>query len=153
MKYHLKTHANSINNESGSVALVVEKAINITERKLVSEQMHKSNQRLDLLAETANQLLKSDSPQNVVNSLCRKILAFLDCQAFFNYLVDEEKKCLHLNAFDGIPEEDAKIMEWLDYGVGLCGCSARDGCRLVVDNVQDTLDQYTALVRPFGIRA
>jgi PAS domain S-box-containing protein len=44
-------------------------------------------------------------------------------------------------------------MEWLDYGVGLCGCSARDGCRLVVDNVQETQDQYTALVKPFGIQA
>ena len=150
---HLEAHAYPLFDESGSVALVVEKAINITERKLVSEQMRKSNQRLDLLAETASELLKSDSPQKVVDSLCHKILTFLDCQAFFNYLVDEEKKCVHLNAFGGIPEEDAKKMEWLDYGVGLCGCSARDDCRLVVENVQETSDQYTALVRPFGFKA
>lgn len=109
--------------------------------------------RLDLLAETASQLLRSDSPQNVVDALCHKVLAFLDCQTFFNYLVDDEKKRLHLNAFGGISDEDAQKMEWLDYGVGLCGCSARDGCRLVVENLQGTDDPYTALVRPFGIRA
>ena len=118
-----------------------------------NEAMLKSNQRLDLLAETASQLLKSDSPQKVVNVLCRKVLDFLECDAFFNYLVDDEEKRLHLNACGGIPEEDARKMEWLDYGVGLCGCSARDGCRLVVEDVQETKDQYTALVRPFGIKA
>jgi len=150
---HLEAHAYPLFDESGSVALVVEKAINITERKRVLEQMRKSNQRLDLLAETASQLLKSDSPQKVVDSLCHKVLAFLDCQAFFNYLVDQEKQRLHLNAFGGIPEEDAVTMEWLDYGVGLCGCSARDGRRLVVEDLHETSDQYTALARPFGIKA
>lgn len=125
----------------------------ITERKQVEEALRKSNQRLDLLAETASRLLMSDSPQKVVDSLCRKVLTFLDCQAFFNYLVDEQMQRLHLNACGGIPEEDARKMEWLDYGVGLCGCSARDGSRLVVENVQETCDQYTALVRPFGIQA
>jgi PAS domain S-box-containing protein len=126
---------------------------NITGRKLAEEKLRKSNQRLDLLAQTASQLLKSDSPQEMVDYLCRKVLAFLDCDAFFNYLVDEEKQQLHLNACGGIPAEDMQKMEWLDYGVGLCGCSARDGCRLVVDNVQETQDQYTALVKPFGIQA
>ena len=125
----------------------------ITERKQVEEALRKSNQRLDLLAETASRLLMSDSPQKVVDSLCRKVLTFLDCQAFFNYLVDEQMQRLHLNACGGIPEEDARKMEWLDYGVGLCGCSARDGSRLVVENLQETCDQYTALVRPFGIQA
>ena len=127
--------------------------IDITERKRMDEALFKSNQRLDLLAETASQLLKSNSPQDVVDALCRKVLTFLDCDAFFNYLVDDEKKRLHLNSCGGIPEEDARRMEWLDYGVGLCGCSARDGCRLVVNNLQETDDQYTALVKPFGIRA
>jgi len=115
--------------------------------------LHKSNQRLDLLVETGRILLESESPQEVVELLCRKVMAFLGCDTFFNYIVDHDKKRLHLNACGGIPEDDIKKMEWLDYGVGLCGCSARDGCRLVVENLQDTDDQYTALVRPFGIQA
>lgn len=109
--------------------------------------------RLDLLAETAGLLSMSDSPQEVIDALCRKVMNFLDCQAFFNYLVDFDSKRLHLNACGGIPEEDVRKMEWLDYGVGLCGCSARDGRRLVVEDLQDIDDQYTALVRPFGIQA
>ncbi len=150
---HLEAHAYPLFDDAGSVALVVERAININEQKRALEEMRKSNERLDLLEETASQLLKSDSPQDVIDSLCHKVLDFLDCQVFFNYLVDDEKQRLHLNAWDGIPEEDAGKMEWLDYGVGLCGCSARDGCRLVVNDVQETSDQYSALVRPFGIKA
>jgi nitrate/nitrite-specific signal transduction histidine kinase len=72
--------------------------------ELAEEELRKSNQRLDLLAQTASQLLKSYSPQDMVDYLCRKVLAFLNCDAFFNYLVDEEKQRLHLNACGGIPE-------------------------------------------------
>ncbi|MBP1752941.1 MAG: domain S-box [Geobacteraceae bacterium] len=125
----------------------------ITERKRVEEALQKSNQRLDLLAETAGMLLESDSPQEVIDSLCRKVLAYLECDSFFNYIVDYERHRLHLNACGGIPDKDVQKMEWLDYGVGLCGCSARDGIRLVVENLQGMEDQYTALVRPFGIQA
>jgi two-component system cell cycle sensor histidine kinase/response regulator CckA len=135
------------------IQLVANELHKIIKQRRSDEAMRKSNQRLDLLAETASQLLRSDLPQEVVDSLCREVLAFLDCDAYFNYLVDDEKNRLHLNACGGIPEEEARKMEWLDYGVGLCGRSARDGCRLVVDDVQGTHDQYTDLVKPFGIQA
>jgi PAS domain S-box-containing protein len=149
----LEVHAYPLFDDSGGVAMVVEKAIDITERKRLSENMRKSNERLELLAETAGQLLESDSPQKVVDYLCRRVLDFLDCQAFFNYLVDDASQRLHLNAWAGISDTDAGKMEWLEYGVGLCGCSARDGRRLVVEGLQDKTDQYSALVRPFGIKA
>lgn len=145
----LKERISELENAEGNCKQPIEPA----DRKRAFEEMRKSNQRLDLLAETASQLLRSESPQKVVDSLCHKVLAFLNCQIFFNYLVDEQENRLHLNAFGGIPEKDGGKMEWLDYGVGLCGCSARDGCRLVVENLQDTDDQYTALVRPFGVKA
>ncbi len=117
------------------------------------EDMRGSCLNSGLLTETAAILLESDDPQIAVDQLCQKVLAFLKCDAFFNYMVDYEQKRLHLNACGGIPDDAVQRMEWLDYGVGLCGCSARDGERLVVENLQDTDDQYTALVRPFGIQA
>jgi GAF domain-containing protein len=148
-----EVHAYPLFDDSGNIALVVEQVTNITERKRAEDKLRKNNQRHDLLAETASQLLKSDSPQKVVNALCQRVLEFLDCDAFFNYLVDDEKKCLHLNACGGISTEDARKMEWFDYGTGLCGCSARDGSRLVVEDLQETKDEYSASVRQFGIKA
>jgi PAS domain S-box-containing protein len=113
----------------------------------------RAERRTDLLAETASELLTTDSPQRVVEGLCRKVLGYLDCQAFFNFLVDEPAGRLRLNACAGIPETEAKKLEWLDYGTAVCGCAARDRCRIVAENIGETPDPRTELVKSYGIRA
>ena len=59
--------------------------------------------RQRLLSEVTAQLLESDRPQQVIESLCRKVMDHLDCHVFFNYLLDEESGRLHLNACGGVP--------------------------------------------------
>jgi len=121
-------------------------ARDITERKLAED-------RGRLLAEVTSQLLASDQPQQVVESLCRKVTDHLGCQVFFNYLVDEASGRLRLNACAGIPDETARRIAWLDYGGSVCGCVAQDGCRIVAEHIQTTPDPRTKLVRSFGIQA
>ncbi|HEY9072927.1 MAG TPA: GAF domain-containing protein, partial [Desulfobaccales bacterium] len=60
---------------------------------------------------------------------------------------------LHLNACAGIPEEEARRIQWLDYGTAVCDCAARDGCRIVSENIQTTDDPRTELVKSYGIQA
>jgi PAS domain S-box-containing protein len=121
-------------------------ARDITERK-------RSEDRERLLSEVTSQLLASDQPQQVVDSLCRKVTEHLGCHAFFNYLVDEASGRLHLNACAGIPDESARQIEWLDFGRSVCGCVARDGCGIVAEQIQTTPDPRTDRVRSFGIQA
>ena len=118
----------------------------IAERKRQEEQT-------GLLSEVTSQLLATDRPQQIVESLCQKVMAHLDCHVFFNFLVDEQVGRLHLNACAGIPIETAHEIEWLDYGVAVCGCAARDGCRIVSEHIQTTPDPRTDLVRSFGVQA
>jgi PAS domain S-box-containing protein len=92
-------------------------------------ERRRAEERTRLLSEVTSQLLASDQPQRIVEALCRRVMEHLDCQVFFNFLVDEETGRLHLNACAGIPAEAAHQIEWLDYGVAVCGCAARDGCR------------------------
>ncbi len=113
----------------------------------------RQEERTALLSEVTSQLLSTDRPQQIVESLCQKVMAHLDCHAFFNFLVDERAGRLHLNACAGIPVEMARQIEWLDYGVAVCGCAARDGCRIVSEHIQTTPDPRTDLVRGFGIQA
>jgi PAS domain S-box-containing protein len=113
----------------------------------------RAERRTELLAETAARLLSSEEPQRVVEELCRKVLDFLDCQVFFNFLVNDQQQRLHLNACAGIPAADAAKIEWLDFGVAVCGCAARDACRIVAANIQETPDPRTELVKPYGIQA
>jgi PAS domain S-box-containing protein len=125
----------------------------ITERKRMADSLTAANERLKILSEIASRLLESEKPQEVVEELCRKVMDHLDCHTFFNFLVDEEKKRLHLNAYAGIPDEEARKIEWLDFGVAVCGCAARDGVRIVTENIPETLDPRTDLVRSYGIKA
>ncbi len=127
--------------------------LDITALKNAENELRRSNRQLEILAETASRLLISSQPQRIINELCRKIMTHLDCQVFFNYLVDENRDCLHLNACDGIPEETARDIEWLGFGVAVCGCVAREGRRIVAEHILDTQDPRTDLVRSFGIQA
>ncbi len=117
------------------------------------ETIRRSLERFELLASTAGRLLQSSEPQKVVESLCLKVMEHLDCHAFFNYLADEHAGRLQLNACAGIPQEKAAQIEWLDYGIAVCGCAARDGCRIVAEHIPTTPDPRTELVKSFGIKA
>ncbi len=79
----------------------------ITARKQTEEALRQSHQRLDLLAETASRLLASSDPQEVLDSICHKVMEFLDCDVCFNYLREEPEGRLHLNAWAGIPDQEA----------------------------------------------
>jgi len=125
----------------------------ITERKQTEEALCRSQSRFRLLSETAGRLLASQDPQGIVDGLCREVMEHLDCQAFFNFLVDEEMGRLHLNACAGIPDEEAAKIEWLDYGVAVCGCAARDRERIVAEDIFNTPDTRTELVKSYGIQA
>ena len=127
--------------------------MDITERKQAEEELRLSHQRLDLLAETASRLLASSDPQEVVESICLKVMEFLDCDVCFNYLREEAADRLHLNAWAGIPDQEAKRIEWLDYGVAVCGCTAQNGCRIVAEDIANNDDPRTELVKSYGIQA
>ncbi|MCK7515945.1 MAG: hypothetical protein MZV70_76235 [Desulfobacterales bacterium] len=55
-------------------------------------------------------------------------MAQLDCHCFFiSWWRTNRPGRLRLNAWAGIPEDEARRIEWLDFGVAVCGCVARDG--------------------------
>jgi PAS domain S-box-containing protein len=143
-------HVSATSPKQGHFVTVFE---DITARRNMEEALHRSNQQLDLLAGSAGQLLASGAPQKVVDVICPKVMEFLDCDVFFNFLLDENAGRLHLNAYAGIPAAEARLIEWLDYGVAVCGCAAQDGCRIVAEDIQTTLDTRTDLVKSFGVQA
>lgn len=60
---------------------------------------------------------------------------------------------LHLNASAGIPEEAAASIRELEFGVAICGCVAREGERIIVEDIQHGDDPRTHLVKSFGAQA
>ena len=126
----------------------------ITDRKQAEKAMRASEARFRLLANTAEQLLTTGDLQAQVRDLARRVMAHLDCHCFFNFLVvDEAAGRLRLNAWAGISEEEARRIEWLDFGVAVCGCVARDGRRIVAENIAITPDVRTERVKSYGVKA
>jgi PAS domain S-box-containing protein len=125
----------------------------ITERKEAEEDLKINNERLSILSEANSLLLSSGDPQRMVQIIAKKVMEHLDCDCFFNFIADENAGKLRLNAYAGIPAGTAKSIEWLNYGEAICGCAARDGCRIVSENIQENGDMRAELVRSFGVQA
>jgi PAS domain S-box-containing protein len=126
----------------------------IDQKRLISEEaLKRSHERLEILSEIASRLLVSNNPQELVNELCNRVMNFLDCQFFFNFIVDDSAHKLYLNAYSGIPLKSAQKIEWLDFGVAICGCVALDGKRIIAENIPETHNPKTDLIKSFGITA
>lgn len=140
-------------NAEGTVVGAGEVAFDISEQARAEEWLQRVALRNEILSATSVRLLETEAPQTVVNELCSKVMKYLDCQAFFNFLADDKAGKLRLNACAGIPEDEARRIEWLDYGVAVCGCAARDAQRIIAEDILNTPDPRTDLVRSYGIQA
>lgn len=117
------------------------------------DRLIEANQRLEILSESARLLLSSDKPEKIVQIICERVMRHLDCHAFFNYLLPDGEQRMHLNAFHGVSKKITSTIEYLDFGASVCGCVARDSARIIIDDVQNTADHRTELIRSFGIKA
>lgn len=122
---------------NGGTAQFLTVSRDITDIKRMEDALRRSARSTALTSEAAAELLRSEDPQVVIEDICRKAMADLDCQFFFNFLLEENAGPLRINAFAGVSEEEARKFEKLDHGevlsgrvVGVCEsasvCNARD---------------------------
>lgn len=145
--------SNPVYNNKGEIIGAVATFEDITGLKQVEKALKKSRQKEQLFSNVAGCLLTSENPLDIIKDLCLKTMEFLDMDLFLNYLVDEEKNCLHMHACAGIPEEEAQKIEWLDYGAAVCGYAAQEARPIVVENIPEAPDPRTELVKSYGIKA
>lgn len=125
----------------------------IIERELIEDALQKSNEKLALLAESAELLLTSETPEKIVRATCEKVMQYLGCHVFLNYLIDESGQGMRLNACAGIGDEWTAELEWLDFDLSVCGSVAREGRRIVIEDVANSTDKRVHLVRALGLQA
>jgi signal transduction histidine kinase/PAS domain-containing protein len=124
-----------------------------TELSRQREWLHASRSRFKLLADISGRLLATVAPQDLIEKLCQEVMTHLDCQTFFNFLVDDSVQRLHLNAYSGITEEEVEQIKQLDYDVSITGCVVRDQERVIAEDIFNTPDIRTELIKSFGIQA
>lgn len=125
----------------------------ITEHKAAEKLLTWNVKRNEILSETAARLLQSGDPKSLINDLCKTVMEFLDCQVFFNFMEDPDAGKLHLNACAGISDEKRSEIEWIDHGTTVCGTVAQTGRRMICEDILNSSDPVTALIKSFGIQA
>ena len=126
--------------------------IDITERKRAEEELRHITTKLEILSESARLLLASEAPEQIVQTICEKVMNHLNCQMFFNYLTTAGDR-MHLNAYAGISAETAKEIENISFGQAVCGCVTQDRSQIAAENILSTRGERAELVKSFGIRA
>lgn len=152
-KVFLDLFLEPLKNESGNTVGVAIATVDLTEVKIAENALQRSKDRFEILSEANSLLLSAEKPERIVQSIAEKVMAHLDCDCFVNYIADEEAHKLRLNAFAGIPQDMAAGIAWLNYGEAICGCTARDDCRIISENIQENGDMRAELVRSLGMQA
>jgi PAS domain S-box-containing protein len=127
--------------------------INITARKRFEADLQERSEHIQLLYETTRDLLSTSHPLTLVENLFAKLKSLIGLDIYLNFLIDEEQQKLHLAFYNGISDETARSIEWLELGQAVCGTVAQQRCQMVQTNLQDSTDPKTELVRSIGLTA
>jgi PAS domain S-box-containing protein len=142
-----------LRDASGHPQSILQINRDITARKQAEAAIRIGSRRFEILANTSGELLRAERPQAMIESLCKDVMQHLDCQVFFNFLADRAVGRLHLNAYAGIPEEDGRKLEWLNYGQAICGRVAQRGRRIIAQHIPTTDEPGAETVRNIGVKA
>lgn len=125
----------------------------ITNLKKVEKALSLGYNRLQLLFDTANNLLSSQQPVALIDSVFRQLSVQMGLNVYFNYLVEDNSLVMRLASYRGISPEIASQIEFLKFGQSVTGTVAQQRCAMAVENVQQSNDPKTELIRSLGITA
>ncbi|MFN6482770.1 MULTISPECIES: PAS domain S-box protein [unclassified Nostoc] len=122
----------------GGVAIdITERERILRERQLAEQALQERSERLKLLSETTSDLLSTERPLDLMNSLFSKLSAQMDLHFYFHYLIDthENKQKLRLVGWNGITDEVFQAIEYLEFNEEMCGLVVQERRQIVVNNV------------------
>ncbi|MEP0888563.1 MULTISPECIES: PAS domain S-box protein [unclassified Leptolyngbya] len=107
----------------------------ITELKHIEAELRQHTQRLNLLYETARDLLSSKQPTELMNRLFARLSEQLDLHYYYHFQLTEQEgqEQLQLMHYAGISEEQAQFFGTLDLGQAMCGLVAQERRQIVLN--------------------
>ncbi|MEH2055606.1 MAG: PAS domain S-box protein [Nostoc sp.] len=140
----------------GGVAIdITERERALRERQLAEQALQERSERLKLLSETTSDLLSTERPLDLMNSLFSKLSAQMDLHFYFHYLIDthENKQKFRLVAWNGITDEVFQAIQYLEFNEGMCGQVAEERRQIVINNVLHSTHANAQILRDLGITA
>jgi putative methionine-R-sulfoxide reductase with GAF domain len=108
---------------------------------------------LSLLRQAAQVLRAGVDPNEMLRALINDIREPLAVDAYFSFMVNESGDGLALASCAGIGDEDAKSLERLEFGAGICGNVALERASIAAAEIQSSSDRRVQLVKSYGMRS
>ncbi|HLP91616.1 MAG TPA: PAS domain S-box protein [Nostocaceae cyanobacterium] len=124
----------------------------ITNLKQVEKDLSLGYNKLQLLFNTANNLLSPQQPKDLINQVFQTLAAQVGLDLYFNYVV-EHNNYLRLVSYTGISEELAQSIELLEFEQAICGIVAKEKRFMVLENLQISTEPKTEILRLNQIQA
>ena len=124
----------------------------ISERKTNEQMLQRRNETIQLLSETLAQLLRANEPDSIVTNLFDTIAAHVGADSYFNFMVDAQGETPQLHSWAGVPEEIIETFSPADFTQAMCGTVAETHQAIAANDIQNSTDEKTALVRALGIQ-
>jgi PAS domain S-box-containing protein len=140
----------------GGVAVdITERERILRERQLAELALQERSERLKLLSETTSDLLSTERPLDLMNSLFSKLSAQMDLHFYFHYLIEthDNQQKLRLVAWNGITDEVFQAIEYLEFNQGMCGLIAQERRQIVVNNVLNYTHPNAQILKSLEITA
>ncbi|MEH2418314.1 PAS domain S-box protein [Nostoc sp.] len=140
----------------GGVAVdITERERALRERQLAEQALQERSERLKLLSETTSDLLSTERPLDLMNSLFSKLSAQMDLHFYFHYLIDtqENKQKLRLVGWDGITDEVFQAIEYLEFNQGMCGLVLQERHQIVLNDLLHSTEPNVQILQTLGITA
>ncbi|MDZ8136847.1 MAG: response regulator [Nostoc sp. DedQUE04] len=114
-----------------------------------------ADERLQLLYEITSNLLAVEQPMTLMHNLFSKLSPPLGLDYYYSYIVEskDNRPRLHLQNYEGISQEIAETIEWLEFGEDLCGWVAQERQQLVLDRAQIATHPHAQTHRDLGATA
>ncbi len=135
-------------------SLLLERGIRYAiEMKRNEQTLWNRNARLELLSNLSAQLLHYHDPVKLLDQVSQRLTELVDVDVYVHYQRSENNTHLALAAIGGYPEEVRSQLNRLEYGQAVCGTVANTCRPMIVQNVQQSTDPLTKLIRRLGIMA
>ncbi|WP_229454520.1 ATP-binding protein [Nostoc sp. CHAB 5715] len=114
-----------------------------------------AEERFQALYDTTSDLLATEQPLTLMHNLFSKLSAQLELDYYFNYMVEEkdDRPMLHLKNYEGISDEAALEIEWIEIGQHLGGLVAQKQQQIVMDQAQLSSHPNAQLNCSLGVTA
>jgi DNA-binding response OmpR family regulator len=134
--------------------LLLERGIRYAiEMKRNEQALRNRSGRLQLLSDLAAQLLRNMHPVELLDQVSQRLTKLVDVDVFVHYQRSEDGTYLNLAAIGGYPEEVRAQLKRLEFGQAVCGTVAKTCRPMIVQDVQNSKDELTRLIRRLGIAA